>query len=281
MSEQRIVCWFSCGAASAVATKLAIEENAKSDSPKELVVASIFLENEHEDSERFLRDCEQWFGQEIVVLRNEKYGASVDEVIKQTRYMSGARGARCTTELKKNVRKEWQRFDDIHVFGMHLGEQKRINQIIDAEPDIELWTVLIDQGYTKQDCFNVLLEAGIALPKMYQLGYKNNNCIGCLKAQSAGYWNKIRKDFPEVFATRARQEKLLNVSLTRMQANVILRDYPEVFEKLYELHRQGKFQLKINSKGAMMIPLRFLPEDAGDHKDLDIGACGFFCEKAA
>ena len=33
---------------------------------------------------------------------------------------------------------------------------------------------------------------------MYKLGYKNNNCIGCVKGQ-AGYWNKIRKDFPDVF----------------------------------------------------------------------------------
>ena len=46
----RIVCWFSCGAASAYATKLAIEANAASKSPKELVVASIYLQDEHPDS---------------------------------------------------------------------------------------------------------------------------------------------------------------------------------------------------------------------------------------
>lgn len=39
---------------------------------------------------------------------------------------------------------------------------------------------------------------------MYDLGYRNNNCIGCVKGEM-GYWNKIRMDFPEVFD---RMEKL-------------------------------------------------------------------------
>lgn len=41
---------------------------------------------------------------------------------------------------------------------------------------------------------------------MYDMGYRNNNCIGCVKG-GMGYWNKIRRDFPEVFARRARQER--------------------------------------------------------------------------
>ena len=41
---------------------------------------------------------------------------------------------------------------------------------------------------------------------MYDLGYPNNNCIGCVKG-GMGYWNKIRVDFPEVFERRVRQER--------------------------------------------------------------------------
>lgn len=41
---------------------------------------------------------------------------------------------------------------------------------------------------------------------MYDMGYNNNNCIGCVKG-GMGYWNKIRKDFPEVFAARAKLER--------------------------------------------------------------------------
>jgi hypothetical protein len=39
------------------------------------------------------------------------------------------------------------------------------------------------------------------------------------------------------------------------------------------------YQIKVDYRGVMRVPLRYLPEDAGSHKDLDIGACGFFCEQ--
>jgi hypothetical protein len=38
-TDKRLVCWFSCGAASAVATKLAITENQKLVKPLQLVIA--------------------------------------------------------------------------------------------------------------------------------------------------------------------------------------------------------------------------------------------------
>jgi len=43
---------------------------------------------------------------------------------------------------------------------------------------------------------------------MYDLGYNNNNCIGCVKG-GMGYWNHIRVDFPEIFAQRAKMERLI------------------------------------------------------------------------
>lgn len=272
--EQRIVCWFSCGAASAVATKLAIEENNKAESPKELIVASIYLKNEHPDSERFKNECAKWFGQPILDLKNEKYDADVDMVIQKTRYMSGVRGARCTKELKKQVRLDWQRHNDIHVFGMTVEEEHRIDQLIDGEPDLETWAPLIDKGYTKPDCFKVLNDAGIELPEMYKLGYHNNNCIGCLKAAGAGYWNKIRVDFPDVFERRAHQEKILNVALCKMSFN----KFKRLHHDYYQMMVDDGFEPKVDSRGSMRLPLRYLPPDAGSHKDMDIGACGFFCE---
>jgi hypothetical protein len=54
---------------------------------------------------------------------------------------------------------------------------------------------------------------------MYELGYQNNNCIGCIKAQSPSYWNKIRVDFPEVFKIRAELSDELGVRLVKMRVN--------------------------------------------------------------
>ena len=58
----------------------------------------------------------------------------------------------------------------------------------------------------------MLMQAGIELPAMYKLGYKNNNCIGCVKG-AKGYWNKIRVDFPEAFERMVKQERKMNVKI--------------------------------------------------------------------
>lgn len=65
---------------------------------------------------------------------------------------------------------------------------------------------LIEKGYSKQDCHALADRLGLKRPLMYDLGYQNNNCIGCVKG-GMGYWNKIRKDFPEVFESRAKLER--------------------------------------------------------------------------
>ena len=49
---------------------------------------------------------------------------------------------------------------------------------------------------------------------MYGLGYPNNNCVGCVKG-GAGYWNRIRKDFPEVFESRSQLERLVGHSILK------------------------------------------------------------------
>ena len=56
--DKRIVCWFSCGAASAVATKLAIKRHGTDN----LYVGYQDTGSEHPDNRRFLKDCEEWFG---------------------------------------------------------------------------------------------------------------------------------------------------------------------------------------------------------------------------
>jgi hypothetical protein len=77
----------------------------------------------------------------------------------------------------------------------------------------------------------MIRQAGIELPAMYKLGYKNNNCIGCVKGQ-AGYWNKIRKDFPEIYNKMAKVERDLDVAINKSRIGgtrkrVFLDELPE------------------------------------------------------
>lgn len=216
----RIVCWYSCGAASAVAAKLAIDKYK--DSGNEIVVAYTEIEEEHPDNKRFLRECETWFDRPILLLRNENYSASIYEVFGKTKYLVGPAGAACTRLLKKEVRKRFEKPEDIHIFGFTVEERERAERFLDQN-NVRAEFPLIENNLTKQDCFEVVAGRGILLPMMYRLGYKNNNCIGCVKGGS-GYWNKIRRDFPETFARMAKQERILGRTICKYKGERIYLD---------------------------------------------------------
>jgi PP-loop superfamily ATP-utilizing enzyme len=200
--SKRIVCWFSCGAASAVATKLAIAEN---EGKLPVVIAYTEVLEEHPDNKRFLAECEKWFGQKIVILGNDYYQRSIYETFK-TSAMNIRGAAPCTRVLKKQVRERFEQVGDRQVFGYTAEEQQRYDRFIDANNDVDIWVPLIERGLGKEDCLAMLRNANIELPEMYKLGYHNNNCIGCVKG-GMGYWNKIRVDFPEQFDRMAKLER--------------------------------------------------------------------------
>lgn len=212
----RVVCWFSCGTASAVATKLVLTSNDQRKDGREILIARNHLKEEHPDNGRFARDCERWFGQPIVSVTNKEFDGSVIAVQNKVRFMKNESGAPCTRILKKDMRKAFQRPDDIHVFGYTVDEQDRLDKILDGEPELNIWPILIERNMTKGDCHRIVAAAGIEQAAMYRLGYNNNNCIGCVKG-AMGYWNKIRVDFPDVFAETARRERLFGYALNKKE----------------------------------------------------------------
>lgn len=211
----RVLVWFSCGAASAVAAAVAVKKyGARCE-----VVTCDTRATEHPDNERFLRDVERWIGRSVVNLRSVKFG-TIDEVYEKTRYMAGIDGARCTRELKTVPRLSFQREDDVHVFGFTFDEKRRAADFEKRNAALDMEHILIDEHVAKADCLRLLTEAGIALPAMYALGFDHNNCIACVKATSPVYWNLTRKHFPEIFARRAEQSKALGVRLARVSRKV-------------------------------------------------------------
>lgn len=210
----RVLAWFSCGAASAVAAKLSVERHGRRCE----VLYCDTLAYEHPDNLRFLADVERWIGREIKILRSRAY-RDIYDVFERTRWLVGVAGARCTTELKKNVRTAYQQVDDVHVFGLTADEQHRIEQFKRQNPELYLEFPLAEHGITKANCYERLSDAGITLPMMYRLGYRNNNCIGCVKG-GMGYWNKIRRDFPEVFNRMAKLERSLDAAICKKERRI-------------------------------------------------------------
>jgi len=222
-----IISWFSCGAASAVATKLALA--LYSDV---LIVRCALPNDEHPDNERFAADCARWFGQPVIDRRNAEYEGCFD-VWQRRRYMSGPHGAPCTRILKKEVRWDVERETDprAQVFGFTAEEGKRADRFRRENPEVRLLTPLIEYGYRKQECYETLQEAGIDLPAMYGLGFRNNNCIGCVKATSPAYWAKVRQHFPERFTQIAELSHDLGARLARVNGRrVFIDEVPRVID---------------------------------------------------
>jgi 3'-phosphoadenosine 5'-phosphosulfate sulfotransferase (PAPS reductase)/FAD synthetase len=206
--ESRVVCWFSCGDASAVATKLAIEKYGD-----RVVVAYTDPKAEHPDNARFLADCSRWFDREIIVLASRRYHDPYD-VMRVERYIVGPDGAHCTGAMKRELRFTFQRPDDIQVFGFTSEEVARADRFRQQNFEVHLETPLIDAGLSKEDCHRLIAAAGIEIPAMYRLGFLNNNCIGCPKG-GMGYWNMIRRHFPARFAEMAALERDIGATCIR------------------------------------------------------------------
>jgi hypothetical protein len=232
------VSWFSAGVSSAVATKLVADEVDK--------IIYTHIDDQHPDTLRFLRDCEQWFGKPIEILQ-----APVKTVADAMCFFPSrgfGRFSPCTQILKRRVRKSWERDNRgvalRYVWGMDYKEKKRACNLLDSMPNQNHIFPLIDRKLSKEQAHEILTASGIKRPAMYELGYHNNNCVGCVKG-GMGYWNKIRQDFPEVFAERAKLERKL---------------------------------------GGSFIKDRYLDEldpEAGRHAGPIVGDCGILCELMA
>ena len=219
MSKQKLkVCWLSAGVSSFIAGYLV------RDTVDQFLY--IDVDDQHQDSLRFIKDCEKLLCAPVEILKSEEYSC-VGDVCRAFRFVNSAYGAKCTEVLKKRVRKKWefeqQDFDITYVWGFDSNEKKRADNLIESMPDFHHEFPLIDRNLTKSDAHGICASLGIRRPAMYDIGYSNNNCIGCVKG-GKGYWNQIRRDFPEVFADRAKMEREIGHSILHDKNGMIFLD---------------------------------------------------------
>lgn len=201
------VAWFSGGVSSFIAAYVSKPDR----------IVYINVASQHPDTLRFLADCEKLLDRPIEVIGDMRFAQSVDEVIRKRRYINGPAGACCTTELKKRVRQEWERLNATpelaYIWGYDASEKHRAERTA-ATSEFGSEFPLVERNLTKENCHAIAENLGLKRPAMYDLGYRNNNCVGCVKG-GKGYRNRIRRDFPEVFARRAAQEREIGRSCIR------------------------------------------------------------------
>jgi hypothetical protein len=200
-----LVCWFSCGVSSCVAAALT----------PDATLIRIAIRDEHQDNERFVAEVQPVLKRSVYTLMSP--WESVERVIRGQKYVNGPTGAPCTRILKRTVRELWEREnpgEHTYVWGFDCDEKQRFDRL-DRSVHHHV-APLIERGITKADAHGVFraLFPRVSVPAMYDLGFANNNCIGCVKG-GKGYWNKVREHFPAVFAARARLEREIGHSCIR------------------------------------------------------------------
>lgn len=236
-----------------MATKLAVAKYGEA-----CVVLNAYIANECSDNRRFLADCEGWIGRKFTVLRDEKYGADINEVFRRVGFIKSRQGAACTMRIKRGLLKTFEQPGDVLVLGFTAEEEDR------ADDWREMWGdsrpaifPLIERNLTKDDCKAMVLRAGIELPQQYRRGYANANCKTCVKGGER-YFRAVREDFPEEFEELCKSE-----------------DY------VASLHGENARLLRYRSgplKG-QRFALRDLPSGRMDRSDAP-PECGVYCAMA-
>ena len=200
------VAWFSAGVSSAVALKQAM--------PVDKAVYT-HIDDQHPDTLRFIKDVGEWCGIEVEVIYPDVPDVETACLSAGGKgYINGPTGAACTGRLKRKRRLAWEKENPGHhtyIWGMDVEEAHRVERIEQAMPDYTHEFPLVEKRISKTAAHQILRASGVKRPAMYDLGYPNNNCIGCVKG-GAGYWNKVRQDFPEVFQARMRLEEKVGAS---------------------------------------------------------------------
>ncbi len=201
-----IICWWSGGITSSVAGLLAIDIYGI----KRCRFVMIDTGNEDEDTYRFKKDCEGLYGKEIEVISmiGDKYD-NIQDVWYRHKSLNVAKGAICSSELKRKAREVWQKSNDyLHqVFGFDIDEPKRALSMALNYPDSKPVFPLLMFGLRKKHCLTKIQDLGIEPPRVYSYGFNNNNCFktGCVQG-GIGYWQKIKREYPEKFEAMAKVE---------------------------------------------------------------------------
>lgn len=169
----KTVGWFSAGVSSFVSIYLMRD---KADE-----VIYIDIDDQHEDTHRFIKDCEKALGMPIKYIKHEKY-SSVEEVVRKFKFINSPYGAKCTGELKKKVRLDWEKEQKEvdyfrYIWGYDSNETHRAKRLMETSPEYEHVFPLIEKQLSKEEVHGILQQLGIKRPLMYDLGYQNNNCF--------------------------------------------------------------------------------------------------------
>lgn len=221
---------------------------------------------EDEDLYRFLDDIEKYFNKKIIRLKD---GRTPFQVYEDVNYFGNSRIAHCSVTLKGKVFSKWIREnynpkDCVIHFGFDGVEYKRLEGAkknwFPYECQAPLLGVEKDgtAKWTKQLILEEIEDCGIAIPRLYDLGFSHNNCGGfCCKAGQK-HFDLLRKKLPEKY-----------------------KEFEEITQDIFDRKPNLKPHIKqvVNGVSNYLTMKDFRESmEAGELPDSFVGGCGCFSD---
>jgi hypothetical protein len=210
---------------------------------------------EDEDLYRFLNDAENYFGIPITRIAE---GRDPWQVFFDSNMLGSYRMDPCSKMLKRRFLKRWVKKNHHHskcilYYGIDWTEEHRLKTIQQRMGKYECQAPLCWPPFeTKSDLKQELADLGIAIPRLYSLGFAHNNCGGfCVKSGQAQF-AKLLEHFPDRYAyheqmeEKFRQQTGKDVAIMRKMINyerkpMTMKSFRESVEagKSYDVHEFG------------------------------------------
>ncbi|MEV0150042.1 MULTISPECIES: hypothetical protein [unclassified Nonomuraea] len=171
---------------------------------------------EDDDLYRFNRDACAQLGVELTTVSD---GRTPFEVFHDTRFLGNSRLAPCSYWLKQKPCRDWltthaDLHDTIVYIGIDWSEQHRLPAIQRGWAPWQTCFPMTEPPYlTKDEMLHQARVLGIEPPRLYQQGYRHNNCGGSCVRAGQRHWLHHLHTHPERFAHAERHENLLRAQL--------------------------------------------------------------------
>ncbi len=212
---------FSGGAASWAAARRVVDRHGVDETL--LLFTDTMMEDE--DLYRFLDEAVENIGSEFVRLAD---GRDPWQIFHDRRFLGNTRVDPCSRILKRELARKW--IEEHYspetttiVLGLDWTEMHRVERASGYWEPYRLSAPLTEPpAMDKRKVLDELAATGIALPRLYGLGFPHNNCGGfCIKAGQA-HFELLLRTMPERYAYHEAKEEELRVYLDKDVA--ILRD---------------------------------------------------------
>lgn len=201
---------------------------------------------EDQDLYRFNGDAERFLGVKITRIAD---GRTPWQVMRKERMIGNSRIDPCSKILKRNLLWKWidanaVEFEAVIYLGLDWTEGHRLDRLRLRKPQWKIEAPMMNEPvWDKTRMFAELVKVGIAIPRLYTMGFPHNNCGGfCIKAGQAHFAHLLRV-LPERFAFHEAQEKELNATLgkgTILKESIGGQSVPLSLQTLRERIEAGK-----------------------------------------